>query len=316
MAVYTTVSEDQLKDFLSSYDVGELQSFSGIEQGVSNTNYHVVTDKDRYVLTLFEPHRVKAEDIPFFINYTAWLEQGGVPCACAVARTDGARLSTLNDRPAALFSFLEGEGQSSATLNAEKCRAAGETLARMHMAVAEREETLPNHFGLSRWETWVAEIGEKMDGIAPGLHDLVTRELSYIKGNWPADLPAGAIHADYFPDNVFFSGDKVTGVIDFHFVCTDLFAYDLAIAVNAWCFDGDNQFSDERFEALVMGYDMVSPLNEQETAAFPVLLRAGSLRFLLSRIEEKLKWNPGDFMVPHDPLVFEKRLKFFQEKDA
>lgn len=313
MAVYTPVTAEQMSAFLSLYELGELISYEGIEQGVSNTNYTVTSTTGRYILTLYEPHRVQAADVPRFIDYSARLEQGGVPCPHTLPRKDSKVVSFLCDRPATLVSFLKGVGQSASTLTPAKCRAAGETLARMHLAVSGFSPDLPNHFGLRRWGQWLIELGAGMDVIGPGLHDLTSSTLSSIQRGWPEHLPQGAIHADYFPDNVFFSGDEVTGVIDFHFVCIDFYAYDLAIAVNAWCFDSHNNFVPERMQNLLTGYQSMRGLLQSEAAAFPVLLQAAALRFLLSRIEEKLKWKEGDFMVPHDPLVFSKRLMHWLE---
>lgn len=314
MAVYTPVTEIELKDFLSAYDLGALRAFDGIEAGVSNTNYFVTTDAGRYVLTLFEPHRVKAEDIPFFIHYSSTLEQAGVPCPKTLLRRDGKSISLLCNRPAALFSVLDGAGSTAGTLTPSMCEQAGAVLAKMHLAAGNIHEVAINHFGLNRWKLWVGDLDASMDRIAPGLHDFARTELGWVSMRWPSKLPSGAIHADYFPDNVFFKDGNVSGVIDFHFVCTDLFAYDLAIALNAWSFDQDNVFQSARFAGMMRGYNSVRPLGAEEQNALPVLLRAAALRFLLSRIEEKLNWNPGDFMVPHDPMVFESRLRHFQSE--
>ncbi len=312
MAVYTKVSAEDLSSFLTSYNIGTLVSHEGIEAGVSNTNYFVDTTTGRYVLTLFEPHRVHAEEIPFFMNYTICLEDHGVPCPKTLVRKDGSTSATLNDRPAALFSLLHGEGATVSTLTPAMCESAGEVLARMHMAAQYYKATSPNHFGPRRWQDWLTMIGPDMNRIADGLYKFAADEYDYVGSHWPKDLPAGAIHADYFPDNVFFDGDEVTGVIDFHFVCTDIFAYDLAIAVNAWSFDENNEFRKDRMDALMRGYQSMRPLSPDEQRSMAVLLRAAALRFLLSRIEEKLKWKPDDFMKPHDPMVFEKRLRHFQ----
>ncbi len=316
MAVYTQVSAEDLRLFLSSYDIGTLISHEGIAAGVSNTNYFVTTDRARFVLTLFEPHRVHESEIPYFLNYAIVLEQSGVPCPKTMTRKDGSSLAHLCGRPAAIFSVLDGEGGTVSMLNPAYCEKAGEVLAKMHLAAAKITEKAPNQFGLSRWKTWMRDIGAKMDDIRPGMHDFTKDELRFVETHWPGHLPAGAIHADYFPDNVFFKGGEITGVIDFHFVCTDLFAYDLAIAVNAWSFDAGNHFHQDRMDAMLRGYDSVRPLTKAEKEAMPVLLRAAALRFLLSRIEEKLKWKPDDFMTPHDPMVFEKRLRHFQEDVA
>lgn len=313
MAVYTQISEQQLKDHLYLYDIGALRSFEGIEAGVSNTNYFVTTDKDRYVLTLFEPHRVRGEDIPFFINYAIVLEKSGVPCPATILQKDGKAFSNLCDRPAAFFSVLKGNGGRVEILTPELCEKGGRLLARMHLAAASGiHDRMPNHFGLERWETWVDGVGERMNEIAPDMFRMTRKELAFVKSCWPRFLPSGAIHGDFFADNVFFQDGNITGVIDFHFVCTDLFVYDLAIAMNAWCFDEVNTFQPNRLQSLLKGYNQIKPLSPEEKLALPILLRAASLRFLLSRIEEKLKWKPGDFMKPHDPLVFEKRLKHFQ----
>lgn len=315
MAVYTPVSEDELKVFLQSYDIGTLMSFEGIEAGVSNTNYHVFTDHDRYILTLFEPHRARAEDIPYFIDYAVHLEANGVQCPQTMVRKNGQKVSTLCDRPAAVFSFLEGQSETAMTLTPELCRKAGRTLGYMHKAAESFTQDHINDFGLPRWRAWLGEMGRSMNKISDGLYISAAAELSWIEDNWPGHLPKGAIHADYFADNVFFKDGNVSGVIDFHFVCTDLFAYDLAIAINAWTFDATNTFDPDRFDAMLAGYESVRPLSEAEKLGFPVLLRAGAMRFLLSRSEELLKWKPGDFMKPHDPVVFAQRVQFFRGRE-
>lgn len=312
MAVYTPVSAQELADFLSLYDVGTLVTHEGIEQGVSNTNYFVSTDRALFVLTLFEPHRVNAEDIPFFLHYAVALAREGVPSPLTMMQKDGKYFSSLNDRPAALFSVITGEGGNISMLTPALCEKAGEVFAQMHLAAGQIKEHARNHFGLIRWKDWVSSLGRDMDQIAPGLYDLAVAEFSHVEMRWPSSLPSGAIHGDFFPDNVFFEDGNVTGVIDFHFVCTDLFAYDLAIALNAWCFDADNNFHEDRMLSFLRGYNAVRPLSDNELAYLPLLARAASLRFLLSRIEEKLRWREGDFMIPHDPMVFAARLKHFQ----
>lgn len=312
MAVFTPVSAEELTNFLSSYDIGDLISHEGIEAGVSNTNYFVTTTTGRYVLTLFEPHRVREEDIPFFMDYTICLEEHGVPCPKTLVRKNGKVLSGLNGRPAAIFSVLEGTGATPAAINAAMCEQAGETLAKMHLASRVMTTHAPNHFGLKRWRDWLTLIGPDMNKIQDGMFKFAADEYDWVASRWPATLPAGAIHADYFPDNVFFKQGALTGVIDFHFVCTDILAYDLAIALNAWCFDASNDFRPERLSAMLKGYNSMRPLSHDEQLSMPVLLRAAALRFLLSRIEEKLNWKSGDFMKPHDPMVFEKRLRHFQ----
>lgn len=314
MAVYTPVSQDELAAFLALYDIGSLTRFEGIEQGVSNTNYHVFTDLGRFILTLFEPYRAKEEDIPFYVQYAITLDEYGVPCPHTIHQKDGTVLGGLCGRPAAIYSFLQGDGGSTGMLTPDLCRKAGVVLARMHRAAEEGiDEMVPNHFGHGRWTLWLTQMGLQMDEIEAGLHDLAQEELMWQGRHAHADLPRGAIHADYFPDNVFFDKGEITGVIDFHFVCEDSFVYDLGIAVNAWCFDAGNQFDEDRMDAFMRGYNSVRPLIAEEIEAFPAMLRAGALRFLLSRAEEKLRWREGDFVKPHDPLVYAARLRHFQE---
>ena len=315
MAVYTPVTDEQMREFLMSYDIGNLLSLRGIEAGVSNTNYQLKTTTGDFILTLYEPHRVRPEDVAFFIEYAGWLERGGVPSPHTQLQKNGDKVGYLNGRPATLVSFLEGEGQVTACLTPDKCRKAGEALAKMHLAVLRMKTLCPNQFSLPRWRGWVEDIGENMNVISPDLFAITMTELSHIASHWPQGLPQGTIHADYFPDNVFFKDADVSGVIDFHFACTDFYAYDLAIAINAWTFDAQNLFVPERYEALLEGYQPLRPLGDDEALALPLLLRAAALRFLLSRIEEKLKWREGDFMVPHDPLVFAHRLTHFQLQD-
>jgi len=315
MAVFTPVSAEQLSAFLSSYDIGALVSHKGIEEGVSNTNYFLTTDKGRYILTLFEPRRVRPEDVAFFMDYAIHLEQNGVACPKTLPRKNGATRATLNDRPAAIFSLLDGANGHVDMLDANLCEQAGELLAQMHIVAQSFKKSSPNNFGMKRWQDWLTMMAGDMNQIAPGLFKFAADEYDWIASHFVSDLPSGAIHADYFPDNVFFKDGDVTGVIDFHFVCTDLFAYDLAIALNAWSFDAQNKYRPERMAGMMRGYNSVRPLSQAELTALPVLLRAAALRFLLSRAEEKLKWRQGDFMKPHDPLVFERRLKHFQQME-
>lgn len=312
MAVFTPVSAHELKVFLSSYDIGERVAHEGIKAGVSNTNFFITTTTGRYILTLFEPRRVRSEDIPFFMDYAICLEQNGVPCPKTLVRKDKTTRGELNDRPAAIFSILNGEGGDISSLTPTMCERGGEVLARMHLAARNITATAPNHFGMDRWRSWLAQMGGDMNRIASGLYKFAADEFDYVGSHWPKDLPSGAIHADYFPDNVFFDGGDVTGVIDFHFVCSDFFVYDLAIALNAWCFDENNHFQQTRMDSFLRGYQSMRPLNKEELLSMPVLLRAAALRFLLSRIEEKLQYREGDFMKPHDPMVFYKRLQHFQ----
>ncbi len=312
MAVYTPVPEDTLIEFLRQYHIGDLESYKGIEAGVSNTNYHLYAEGGHYILTLFEPHRVREEDIAFFLDYTDCMARAGIPCPAVIADAEGRKVNALCDRPAVIFEFLDGDGGHAGMVTPAIMWQVGALNARMHKEALALAGTQDNHFGLTRWQSWLDAMGAGMDKVAPGLYATCRAEFDAIKAAWPDDLPRGAIHGDLFPDNVFFDKGHVSGVIDFHFVCTDFFAYEIAIVANAWCFDADNNFEPECFNALMDGYQSVRRLDAGEKAALPMFLRAASLRFLLSRAEEYINHKPDNLMKPHDPLVFLTRLKHFQ----
>lgn len=316
MAVYTQISHSELSEFLMHYDVGTFQSFSGISEGVSNTNYHVHTGKGRYVLTLFEPHRVAADQVPFFVEYQMVLKAAGISVPDVFKNSAGQAVSTFKNRPAILCSFLPGKTGDAGMVTPEVCRKAGMMLAKMHRvfedggAVAARFPE--NSYGIKKWVSWVAGMGLGLNKIHDGLFQKVSQDIKIIEKYWPHDLPAGPIHGDFFPDNVFFDHHTPVGVIDFHFAAKDFFVYDLSIAVNAWCFDMVNIFSAQRFGAMLDGYESVRPLTDAEDKVFPLMRRAAALRFLLSRCEETLNYDPATMtMKPHDPLVFLKRLHYF-----
>jgi homoserine kinase type II len=220
MAVYTKVSTDELSSFLNDYNIGTLVSHEGIEAGVSNTNYFVLTSKSRYVLTLFEPHRVIIEDIAFFLNYAVELYKSGVPCPETIERKDGTHYGMLNKRPAAFFTvLLEGAGCYPQMITPELCEEAGTVLAQMHLAVHAFTRTSPNRFGMHRWQTWLAEMGDRLNHIDEGLYKFAADEYTFIASHWPKDLPAGSIHADFFPDNVFAKGVEIKSQEDAQIDC-------------------------------------------------------------------------------------------------
>lgn len=312
MAVYTQVSRTQLADFFNAYDLGVLVSHEGIAAGVSNTNYLVITDQGKYVLTLFEPHRVNETDLFFFTRYTNDLYEAGIPVPEIIKAKDGEQIRELCGRPACLYSFLNGETGRPGMITPEVCGEAGALLAHMHLATARMDERHPDPFGPDRWREWIETMGDDIAKTAPGLLNTCVNTFNLLQ-DYPAEgLTSGPIHGDYFPDNVFFENDEATGVIDFHFACTSWFLYDLAIAVNAWCFNQNNEFDSARYAAMMDGYRAFMPLDVAEYDAMPMLLQLAAMRFLLSRIEEKANWTPDRLGEPHDPLVFLKRLEHFR----
>ncbi len=313
MAVYTQVDKESLEAFLSLYDMGALRSYEGIAAGVSNTNYFVTTDRATFVLTLFEPHRVSEEDLFFFARYTNLLFESGIPVPEMIKTQSGEQVHMLCGRPACLYSFIEGEGARTDTLTPEMCGEAGALLAHMHIATARMPEIHPDPYGPDKWREWIDALRDDIEGTAAGLLEICVDTYNQL-AHYPADgLTSGPIHGDYFPDNVFFQDGGAVGVIDFHFACTGWFLYDLAIAVNAWCFDSKNEFCEDRYDEMMTAYRRFMPLEQAEYDAMPMLLQLAAMRFLLSRIEEKAAWTADRLGAPHDPMVFLKRLEHFRK---
>ncbi|MEP0943625.1 MAG: homoserine kinase [Rhizobiaceae bacterium] len=309
MAVYTEVSDEALAAFLTTYDIGKVVSFKGIAGGVENTNYLLQTDSGSYILTLYEK-RVDEADLPFFIGLMDHLASRGFTCPLPIRNKEGQALGRLENRPAAIISFLEGMEVSHP--NSDYCRLAGETMARLHLTAQDFDIHRANALAPAGWPALVDSAVDEADTVEAGMAELITSELTFAEQNWPDNIPSGVIHADMFKDNVFFLDGKLSGVIDFYFACNDFLAYDLAIGINAWCFDDDLQFDEQRCKALIAGYQQVRQLEPAELMALPVLARGAALRFLLTRVNDWLNVPPGALVVPHDPKAFSTRLRFFQ----
>lgn len=310
MAVYTDVSDQQIAEFLAGYDIGNLVFYKGIAEGVENTNYILQTSQDTFILTLFEK-RVKAEDLPFFLNLMAFLAEAGVPCPVPVRNRSGAFLAELADRKAAVVSFLQGVSIIRPSNTA--CEKVGAALARLHEAGKGFEMTRPNDFSVAGWKRAMLACGSDLDEIRPGLAEEITAEYAYLEAHWPEDLPKGVIHADLFPDNVFFLDGEITGLIDYYFACTDFFAFDIAICLNAWCFEADNSFNITKSRAFLRGYESVRNLDPAEIAALPILSRGAALRFLLTRAYDWLNPPEEALVRPKDPLEYRRKLRFHQQ---
>ncbi|MFA5898675.1 MAG: homoserine kinase [Hyphomicrobium sp.] len=309
MAVYTEVSDEELASFITSYGLGELLSFKGIAEGVENTNYIVHTSKGPYILTLYEK-RVEVSDLPFYLGLMDHLAAHGVTCPTPVHNAEGKYLGTISARPAALVTFIEGFWVRKPT--AGHCAAVGRAMAQMHLGGEGFALRRANALGLSGWRPLYAQLASRAGEISPELASLVEAELAFLQANWPAALPEGIIHADLFPDNVFFIGDKLSGLIDFYFACNDALAYDIAIGLNAWCFEKDLSFNITKGRALLRGYEEVRPLTAAEREAMPILARGAAMRFLLTRAYDWLN-TPKDALVsPKNPLEYVRRLRFHQ----
>lgn len=306
MAVYTPLSNEQIADFLSQYHCGSFLLAEGILQGIDNTNYRIETTQGRYVLTIFES-RIDPRDLPFFLDFMAHVAGCGVNCPDPVVRKDGDVIGKLAGKPAVLMPFLSGHGLSAAEITPALCCEFGALLGHLHIAGLAFEKTRKNSMGLDGWKARVAAIGDRA---SPEIMEVVQGEIAYIESNWPENLPKGTVHADLFPDNIFVTDGHVSGVIDFYFSATEFLAYDLAIAVNAWCFDSQHDFVPDRWEALMDGYSRLYKMSDEEKKSFNVLLRGAALRFLVSRLHDFVFHDPAAFVSPKDPAEYLKKLEF------
>lgn len=309
MAVYTEVPDGELAAFIADYDIGVAISCKGIAEGVENSNFLLHTDRGSYILTLYEK-RAKPEDLPFFIGLMEHLAAKGLNCPTPIKDRHGRSLKTLCGRPAAIISFLEGMWPRKP--NERHCQLLGEALADMHLKGRDFPMRRANDLSLDGWRKLVQATAARADEVQPGLRNLIESEIAYLGDNWPRDLETGVIHADLFPDNVFFLGDRLSGLIDFYFACTDFLAYDLSVCLNAWCFEADGSFNVTKAKLLFQGYNQHRPIPPAELQAVPILARGSALRFLLTRLYDWLNHPEGAFVKPKDPLEYARKLRFHQ----
>jgi len=307
MAVYTDVPDDELQKFVADYAIGEVIACKGIAEGVENSNYLLRTERGTYILTLYE-RRVAPADLPFFLALMEHLAANGIACPVPLHASDGAALRVLCGRPAAIVTFLDGMWPRR--IAPYHCAGVGDALARLHRAGASFALTRTNNLSVAGWRGLYDSCRARAHEVRPGLAEELGSELASLEAAWPDSLPRGVIHADLFPDNVFFRGESLSGLIDFYFACTDFLAYDLAICMNAWCFESDGSFNVTKARHLFAGYRAVRPLEPAEFAALPLLARGSALRFLLTRLYDRLNHPPGAFVRPKDPLEYLQKLRF------
>lgn len=310
MAVYTDVTADELSEFLAAYDIGELLSYKGIAEGVENSNFLLHTSGGSFILTLYEK-RTRVDDLPFFLGLMVHLARHGIACSQPVITKAGTTLGTLAGRPAAIIGFLEGVWPRKP--NAAHCAGIGQALAKMHLAGRDFPMTRPNALSVSGWRPLFATAAARASEVQPGLREFLASELNYLEGRWPKDLPQGVIHADAFPDNVLFLGDELSGLIDFYFACNDILVYDVAICLNAWCFEPDHSFNVTKARAFLSAYGRERKLSDAEQNALPLLARGAALRFLLTRLVDFLNVPAGALVQPKDPLEYVRKLRFHQQ---
>ena len=310
MAVYTDVAAEDLGPFLAGYDIGELLAYKGIAEGVENSNFLVHTSRGYFILTLYE-RRVAARDLPFFLGLMEHLAGRGITCPQPVRNRAGETLGRLAGRPAAIVTFLDGMWirRPSAAHGA----GLGEALARLHLAGADFPMRRENALSVAGWRQLYAACADRANEVRRDLKTLLAAELDWLQGEWPSGLPQGVIHADLFPDNVFFLGDRLSGLIDFYFACTDTLVYDVAICLNAWCFEQDHSYNVTKGRALLASYAKTRPLSPAEWEKLPLLARGAALRFLLTRLVDWLNVPPGALVRPKDPIEYLRKLRFHQK---
>ena len=309
MAVYTEVSDEELHAFILGYDLGQITAFKGIAEGVENSNYLLHTTRGNFILTLYEK-RVRPEDLPFFLGLMDHLAARGIPCATPVHGRDGEVLQQLCGRPAAIATFLDGLWPRR--ILPEHCRGLGRAMAEMHLAGSDFSIRRKNDLSVAGWRPLFEACRERAHEVREGLAEALEAELSALESAWPGELPRGVIHADLFPDNVFFMGDRLSGLIDFYFACNDFFAYDLAVCLNAWCFEPDKAFNVTKARLMLQAYRGVRPFSDEELRALPLLARGSALRFLLTRLYDWLNQPDGALVKPKDPLEYWDKLRFHQ----
>ncbi|NHN85734.1 homoserine kinase [Acetobacter musti] len=318
MAVYTEVEDEALAAFLTEYDIGRLTAFRGIAEGVENSNFVLRTTQDEtdrdFILTLYEK-RVNPAELPWFLGLMRHLAMNGLNCPLPVAGRDGEALRELAGRPAAITTFLRGVWPRH--VHVEHCGPLGTALASLHLAGQDYKAERPNGLGPDAWRPLLlaSRKNEATDRSFPGLSEELDLALDRILPQWPvtagtSTLPRGQIHADLFPDNVFFLDGTISGIIDFYFACTDLLAYDIAICLNAWCFSDDGTFNVTYARRLLEGYQSVRPLSEAERSALPVLAAGAAMRFALTRLYDWVNTPASAMVTRKDPMAYVHRLRF------
>jgi len=310
MAVYTEISDQELRSFVGLYNIGEVQSCKGITEGVENSNYLLQTTQGTFIVTLYEK-RVTRGDLPFFLGLMEHLAVQNFPSPTPVRGDDGEMFRTLCGKPASITTFLPGLYPKKISLN--HCKQLGMATAKMHLATIGYKFERQNQLGRSGWSNLFGQVFDQINSFHLDLRKIIEEELVYLDKNWPSDLPRGIIHGDLFPDNVFFQNDLISGIIDFYFACNGTYAYEIAICLNAWCFENDISFNVTKAKFLLKGYNSIRKLNSQELAALPLLARGSALRFLLTRLYDILHHPVGALVNPKDPLEYFKKLAFHRK---
>ena len=310
MAVYTKLSENNLRDFFSKYNLGKLLKFQGIQEGIENSNYFVKTDSGKFILTVYEK-RVEEKDLPFFMGLMKNIFNENFPSPEPIINKNGNYITEIFGKKAAVVSFLEGTSKKNLTPG--NCHEVGIYTAKLHMITKNLNIKRTNRLSVNSWRLIYRKIQRDCSKIYPGLTKIIERNLEVIEDKWPKNIPRGIIHADLFPDNIFFKGNKLTGIIDFYFSCYDFYALEIAICLNALCFEGKNEnlsFNVTKAKKFIDGYSSIRKLTEEEKESLKILCHGAAMRFLLTRVFDYLNLTEDALVKIKDPVEYLKRLEF------
>ena len=310
MAVYTKLSEVKLKEFFSKYNLGKLLNYKEIREGIENTNYFIQTEKGKFVLTLYEK-RVEEKDLPFFISLMKNLFDKNFPSPEPIINKNGSYISDIVGKKAAVVSFLDGNAKKN--LNPDNCYNIGINTAKLHLITKNLSGKRRNKLSINSWRKIYNNIKTDCSKIHPDLPSVIEKNLDEIEKNWPQDIPSGIIHADLFPDNIFFKNDQLSGIIDYYFSCNDFYAFEIAICLNALCFEGKSKnlsFNVTKAKKFIDGYSSMRKLTENEKKSLKILCQGAAIRFLLTRVFDYLNVVKGAIVKIKDPVEYLKRLEF------
>jgi len=310
MAVYTKLSEKELKEFFSKYNLGKLLNYKEIKEGIENTNYFIQTEKGKFILTLYEK-RVEEKDLPFFISLMRNLFDKNFPSPEPIVNKNGNYISEILEKKAAVVSFLDGYAKK--ILNPSNCCQVGINTAKLHLITKDLTGKRENRLSVNSWRKIYNKVKKDCSKIHASLPKIVEKNLDVIEKNWPKNIPSGIIHADLFPDNIFFEGNKLSGIIDYYFSCYDFYAFEIAICLNALCFEGKNEnlsFNVTKAKKFIDGYSSIRKLTEEEKKSLKVLCQGAAIRFLLTRVFDYLNLTEGAIVKIKDPVEYLKRLEF------
>jgi len=311
MAVYTDISQNDLDQFLSLYNIEDVNSFEGIRNGVSNSNYLLFGKKNKYILTIFE-EMTNDRDLPYFFQLMNHLNSKNIMCPKIIKDKSNNFSNILQGKQAAISSFLEGK--SIEHIKPSHCAELGTMVAKFHNASNELKIYRENDLGVKKLETIIDSIEKISEKLNPSVMDIIHSEHEYLK-NITFDIPSGIIHADLFPDNIFFNKNKLSGIIDFYFACNDFYAYEIATCLNAWCFEQNNEFNISKAKALLSNYNLHKKFSSEELECLPLLARASALRYLLTRLMDFHTRQDSELIIKKDPDEYLKKLKFHQSVD-